>query len=362
MILNEILGLDAAPGRSKYHRTGKPTGRPSEHKIYSRPRKNLWFNDHRLWHNDLYTTHSGNFDLVTSEDEESVVASDKDRRMAYGKWDKKKNRGITFKDPRPIHTVIHPKVQLKNVTESVNPSFKYFLTEQNKREEYIAQAFGSKLMPAAHNDVSARGMHEPIQVVQALAKIDPKNGKNLQFLASKYAAGEFRFEDANRVRSAIEQFYKVRGALEKKDINQYKSIHELYDVVEKAPTEVKSNRSEKRQIKQEGSDVVLKGPNFLILHLLTGQAACYYASGTKWCTSDVGTFENYARQGLIYVIFVKDKEGNTRKFQFHYESGQVMNEKDRALSKSEIDLLSSYPEWYQFVDMMVKKHHKELES
>lgn len=114
MILLELLGIDAAPGRSKYHRNGKPVGRPDEHKIRPRPKKNLWFNNDQLWHDDLYIMHNGNFDLVTSENEEDVIACDKDRKMAYGKWSKKAGRGITFKTPRPIHTVINPKIRLKD--------------------------------------------------------------------------------------------------------------------------------------------------------------------------------------------------------------------------------------------------------
>lgn len=112
MILNEILGIDAAPGRSKYHRTGKPTGRPDEHKIRPRPKKNLWFRDDRLWHNDLYLTHNNNFDLVSTENEEDVVACNGDRTMAYGKWSKKLGRGITFHKPRPMGTVVNPKLKL----------------------------------------------------------------------------------------------------------------------------------------------------------------------------------------------------------------------------------------------------------
>lgn len=108
MLLFELLGIDAAPGRTKHHRTGKPAGRPTEFKVRPRPRKNLWFNDDRLWMNDLKMTRNNDFEVIPSEDEEQVVACNRDRTVAYGKWDKKKGRGITYKDPRPIHTAVHP--------------------------------------------------------------------------------------------------------------------------------------------------------------------------------------------------------------------------------------------------------------
>lgn len=116
MLLLELLGIDAAPGRSKYHRTGKPNGRPDEGKVTPRPNKNLWFRDDKLWANDLYYLRSNNYELVADENEEKIIACDKDHKNAFGKWDKKAGRGITFKDPRPIGTVINPNVRLHPLT------------------------------------------------------------------------------------------------------------------------------------------------------------------------------------------------------------------------------------------------------
>lgn len=118
MILNELLGIDAAPGRSKYHRTGKPNGRPHEFKLRPRPRKNLWFKDDKLWTQDLDLYRDRNYKLKTVENEEDVVACNDDETMAYGKWHKKLGRGITFKDPRPINTVVHPKLRLVDFVSS----------------------------------------------------------------------------------------------------------------------------------------------------------------------------------------------------------------------------------------------------
>lgn len=232
---------------------------------------------------------------------------------------------------------------------------------ENKRVEHIATAMGKKIMAAAHNDVSANNA-SPEEILQQLLKIDPSNGKMLQYLATRYAAREFRLEDAERVGTALKQFIYKRPNLPKKDINQYKSIHDLYDAVEEAPEAEPSNKAKKKMAKHEGSEVFMQGPNFIVIHLLTGEAACYYAAGTKWCTSNSSTFENYAKDGSIYVIMVKDEKGKTRKFQFHYESGQVMDEVDRSLSQQDIQLLSSYPQWYEFIDTMVKRHHVELDE
>lgn len=242
-------------------------------------------------------------------------------------------------------------------------SFKSFLVE-GKKEEYIANAMSKKLMAAAQQDISAQKLHEPVQIVQKLSEIDPTQGKALQFLASQYAKGHFKLEDIDRVRSAIEQFFKVRNQLPQKDLNQFKTMRDLYDAVEGENMDIApklSQKKEKEAAKRSGSEVFMKGPNFLVIRLLTGEASCYYASGTKWCTSNPSTFENYAAKGPIYVIIVKDpKTGATRKFQFHYQTGQVTNEKDYEPTNKEIALLSQFPEWYEFIDRMVKGHHRKL--
>ena len=118
MLLLELLGMKGmgkhSLGFSKYNRTGKPTGRPVENKIKPRPKKNLWFDDDRLWKRDLDHTYSNNFTMVSSEDEESLIACNSDKTMAYGRWNKKNKKGITFHIPRPIQTVINPKITLKD--------------------------------------------------------------------------------------------------------------------------------------------------------------------------------------------------------------------------------------------------------
>lgn len=122
MLLLELLGLDKAPGRNYYKSSGKPVGRPDEHKLRPRPKKNLWFDDDRLWVHDLDTYRNRNYKLVTPENEECVIACNDDQTMAFGRWDKLNKRGITFKDARPIHTVVHPKLTLKDFVVGTYPS------------------------------------------------------------------------------------------------------------------------------------------------------------------------------------------------------------------------------------------------
>jgi len=86
-------------------------------KIKKRPNKNLWFQNRNLWLADMRHIRGNTFDLVTSEDEEEgdIFATDKDQTTCYGAWRKTDGRGITYDKPRPLLSVVHPKMTLKQM-------------------------------------------------------------------------------------------------------------------------------------------------------------------------------------------------------------------------------------------------------
>ena len=121
MKLFETFGFERVHGRGtinspQHLKVGQQPreGRPNSEKIKKRPNKNLWFQDDRFWKNDLDLEHGGNYTLVTDEEEERIIACDKEKQWAHGFWDKKRNRGITFKKARPIQMVAHPKTTFKD--------------------------------------------------------------------------------------------------------------------------------------------------------------------------------------------------------------------------------------------------------
>lgn len=89
-----------------------------------RPDKNLWFQKRELWLADLRDIRGNEFDLLQTENEEDgdIFATDKDRTVCFGAWRKDKDQGITFAKPRPLLTVIHPKLSLKQMLTA--PPFK----------------------------------------------------------------------------------------------------------------------------------------------------------------------------------------------------------------------------------------------
>src|SRR5271157_266194 len=218
------------------------------------------------------------------------------------------------------------------------------------REEFIAQQMGDKLTMAAGRDPSypKDPNRTPLQVVQALTQADPTPNKQcIQWIVRMYLARQIKMEDLPKVQQDLTLFMKNKSKIQNRDLNSYKTLHDLYTTVQpfQGVDPELSKRQEKKQMKEEGAEYVVNTPNFKIVHLTTGKAAQFYASNTRWCTSNESTFEHYAKEGKIFVIMAKDQEGTTHKFQLHYETGQMMNAEDSPISKKEVAFLSSFPEW-----------------
>lgn len=109
-------------------------------------------------------------------------------------------------------------------------------------------------------------------------------------------------ENLGRLITFLSSFDKLSSNLTKTDINQYKSLNELVEEVNKYV-----NR-QRRQYKQiEGGNVVYDNSRFLVVNPLSHQTSCYYGKGTKWCTAADSDhhFNNYNSDGKLFYILDK---------------------------------------------------------
>lgn len=118
----------------------------------------------------------------------------------------------------------------------------------------------------------------------------------------------------------LERFDKIRKNLNKKDINQYRSIQEFVDTIENYG----ETKSEERSKLKDGTEKIYEDNEVLIVKPLTKDASCYYGHGTKWCTSATvsnNMFESYKSKGpLYYLIFKNLKNDNDYyKLAIHYD-------------------------------------------
>ena len=104
-------------------------------------------------------------------------------------------------------------------------------------------------------------------------------------------------------------------------------------------------------IKDRGKvEQVFKDANVRVLVPHDEQAACYYGQGTMWCTAATqgrNYYEQYARQGKLYILLPQQPKYDGEKYQLHFASGQFMDEEDEPVDIT--DLLSvRFPELLPF--------------
>ena len=132
------------------------------------------------------------------------------------------------------------------------------------------------------------------------------NHKYLMFLGNVITPDNVG-EDIVRAKNAIEKFIKYQQVIEKKDINQYKTLKDIEDEIKKHENKVR--RSVK---KVDGADIVYEDDRYTVVSPLNHETSCYYGAGTKWCTaarSGSGHYYNYTTDGRLFYII--DKKGKT---------------------------------------------------
>ena len=168
-------------------------------------------------------------------------------------------------------------------------------------------------------------------VLTTLEQADPTSTKiYTPWLAREYVKQHIkRLEDASaHATNALSLYdtYKRSGAFptEYKDIMRI-SYNQLLDFIrsyDAPPTELK-DKGRSTQVYSD-SEVRIIVPE-------DERAACYYGQGTRWCTAATrGTnyFNQYARQGKLYILLPTNPTDEGEKYQLHFESDQYMDKED----------------------------------
>ena len=176
-------------------------------------------------------------------------------------------------------------------------------------------------------------------VFDRLLNADPTKKKiYLQWLIKNYInnTNKDRFlEDLYKTKEDLVVFTKLKqqNKIQQKDINQIK-YENLYDVIKPYVKDLTSGKQVKKQelekIKSQ-IKVVYDGPEGKIVIPLTKKASCFLGRQTRWCTASTESenyFNYYNRKGKLYVILPKDG----RKFQFHFQEMQLMDEQDKEVN------------------------------
>jgi ribosomal protein S18 len=197
----------------------------------------------------------------------------------------------------------------------------------------------------------SRNAHYDVEkLFDTLVEFDPSSNKKfVQWIVHQYVKGAFLLEDGYKVTAVLKQFLTNFNKIQQRDINKY-SFASLQDAMEQYSVPEKL-----KEINSNGLiKTIISNGDFTAIQVLDRQAAIDYGRNTSWCTASDqhNAFDNYKDD--LYIIMYKN-----RKWQFHYESGQFMDERDRAISKKDIDLLSDVPGYVDFINFCVKKYYKD---
>lgn len=186
---------------------------------------------------------------------------------------------------------------------------------------------------------------------------DPsKNKQHTQWILGQYKKKQVRQEDTPRIHEVLSNFDKYKSKLDKKDINQYKTISDVSDAVRPHIGTAATKSEAKQESIVKGRTLVHDNGKGLKVYRLEktpeGKQASQeiYGGGheaggthTSWCTaarSEQCMFDHYSKDEPLHVIHTPS--GNV--YQAHVKSDQLMDAKDNEFNlerhKSDIKYVS----------------------
>lgn len=196
----------------------------------------------------------------------------------------------------------------------------------NKLMENWKRFLNEDLLAEGRLDDAKKKYPDHAEYIDQLSKIDPSgNNKYLMWMAKqldRHARGMSNVGKETMVdvlTDLIQSFHKNVQRLEKKDINQYKSLDDVEAAIEKLGATSKEKRQKKKEVAQEGSRIVYESDEYFVVRPETEEASCYYGQNTQWCisaTESANYFEDYSQRGkAFYMIrnnYKSDKDPNKR--------------------------------------------------
>lgn len=211
------------------------------------------------------------------------------------------------------------------------------------------QALSNGILRAAQRDsyLQSRNLDDEqtvAAVIDAAESADPTpNEQYVQWIVRQFTKKGMKYEDLYKLEDHLETFVSTKGQHKRlginSDINQY-DWRSLTDTARKLSSTDVAEPDTADATSVEGAKILYNGPLGTLSVPETEAASCELGRGTEWCTSATkgnNMFDEYNKQGPLYIWHDKQKK---TKYQFHFESGQVMNAQDEPVSDQEAQYLA----------------------
>ena len=140
------------------------------------------------------------------------------------------------------------------------------------------------------------------EIVPGSAGINP-NHKYLEWITGRWEPGERVVggieHNLKEILLAVSKFDNESHRLEIKDLNQYKSLDQLFDALKKV------GETARRTVDiTDDVEKVYEDDRFVVVVPKTHAASCYYGAGTKWCVASKDTKSHFStyKRGVNYTI------------------------------------------------------------
>ena len=204
---------------------------------------------------------------------------------------------------------------------------------------------------------------------QVFIDADPTPTKKYRVWILRMKKAGLKKEDLYKITDYLTIFDKYKQKIEIKDINQYKSVADLFTAI--APIkqaldsggDIRSDNQKRKAVSRASGeiDTIFESNGWKLLHPKTKDAACLLGKGTEWCTatrSDNNMFDQYNENGPMYVLVSPD--GN--KWQFHNDSHQFMDTADKQITDIRfmpLDVTTAIAKLYDATELLDMEHTNE---
>ena len=232
------------------------------------------------------------------------------------------------------------------LTES---KFRYMLTEMMKEVLLEAKMSLDDIYNKYYSNIDKKVFLAAVKADPTTKYTDEGNiisiGDYTKWILNLVKRGVWKPGDSYETTKFLTTYHKLKNQLpqNQRDINNFKSVGELKQLLDQFTP--KKTRSEIKQ----SAEKVYEDNQWIIIIPHTQEAAIHYGSGTKWCTAAKhgnNMFDTYNDEGFLYINI---DSLNNRKYQFHFESNQFMDENDRPIDPSEIGLSQGAIDYYKSI-------------
>ena len=145
------------------------------------------------------------------------------------------------------------------------------------------------------------------EIVPGSASINP-NHKYLDWISKNWSPTDVDnrggvTHNLKEILLAVSKFDTQNQRLKIKDLNQYRDIDQLFDVLQKL------GQTARRTVEiSDEVDRIYEDNRFVVVVPKTHKSSCYYGAGTKWCTASKDSdthFSSYKGNGELYYIIDK---------------------------------------------------------